>query len=82
MSNATVRSTVMLDDLGSNLKPAQALGMATIKVADVDVALAELQGLVGFSLKVPPPYSYSHPHPPHPRARTHTQLLNPGTLKP
>ena len=41
---------VFLDDLGVNLKPARAMGMHTIKVDDPDVALAQLQGLVGFSL--------------------------------
>ncbi len=41
---------VFLDDLGVNLKPARALGMQTIKVSDPDVALAELEGLVGLSL--------------------------------
>ncbi|MGY2004393.1 HAD-IA family hydrolase [Blastococcus sp. SYSU DS1024] len=39
-----------LDDLGINLKPARALGFATIKVVDPAVALAELSGLVGFPL--------------------------------
>ncbi len=41
---------VYLDDLGINLKPAKALGMKTIKVIDPDVALAELQDIVGFPL--------------------------------
>ncbi len=41
---------VFLDDLGVNLKPARALGMHTIKVTDPDVALAELEGLLGLSL--------------------------------
>ena len=41
---------VFLDDLGVNLKPARALGMQTIKVTDPDVALAELEELVGLSL--------------------------------
>ncbi|MGE0667674.1 MAG: HAD-IA family hydrolase [Sphingomonadales bacterium] len=41
---------VYLDDLGINLKPAKALGMRTIKVVDPDVALAELQDIVGFPL--------------------------------
>jgi putative hydrolase of the HAD superfamily len=41
---------VFLDDLGVNLKPARALGMHTIKVADPDVALAELAGLLELSL--------------------------------
>jgi putative hydrolase of the HAD superfamily len=33
---------VFLDDLGINLKPAAAMGMATIKVVDPEVALSEL----------------------------------------
>ncbi len=39
-----------LDDLGINLKPARALGMHTIKVADPAEALAELSALVGLPL--------------------------------
>jgi putative hydrolase of the HAD superfamily len=42
---------VFLDDLGINLKPARAMGMATIKVDDPSVALAELEALVGFPLR-------------------------------
>ena len=42
---------VFLDDLGINLKPAKALGMSTIKVSDPDVALAELEQVVGFPLR-------------------------------
>lgn len=42
---------VFLDDLGINLKPARAMGMATIKVVDPDAALAELEALVGFPLR-------------------------------
>jgi putative hydrolase of the HAD superfamily len=41
---------VFLDDLGVNLKPARALGMRTIKVADPDVALTELEQVLGHSL--------------------------------
>jgi putative hydrolase of the HAD superfamily len=41
---------VFLDDLGVNLKPARALGMTTIKVGDPDVALAQLEQVVGFPL--------------------------------
>ena len=41
---------VFLDDLGANLKPARAMGMTTIKVADPDDALAELEKIVGFPL--------------------------------
>jgi putative hydrolase of the HAD superfamily len=42
---------VFLDDLGVNLKPARALGMATIKVVDPDDAIAELEAVVGFPLR-------------------------------
>lgn len=42
---------VFLDDIGSNLKTARALGMATIKVSDPAVALGELEGLLGFPLR-------------------------------
>ena len=42
---------VFLDDLGVHLKPARSLGMATIKVDDPDVALGELEALVGFALR-------------------------------
>jgi putative hydrolase of the HAD superfamily len=39
-----------LDDLGINLKPARAIGFATIKVVEPAEALAELSSLVGFPL--------------------------------
>ena len=42
---------VFLDDLGINLKPAAAMGMTTIKVVDADVAIAELEAVVGFPLR-------------------------------
>ena len=42
---------VFLDDLGINLKPARALGMTTIKVVDPDVALDELEAVVGFPVR-------------------------------
>src|SRR3989442_15536206 len=42
---------VMLDDIGANLKTARALGMATIRVADPDAALGELEELFGFPLR-------------------------------
>lgn len=42
---------VFLDDLGINLKPAAALGMRTIKVTDPDVALGELEVILGMSLR-------------------------------
>jgi putative hydrolase of the HAD superfamily len=41
---------VFLDDLGVNLKPARAMGMTTIKVADSLQALTELESLLGLSL--------------------------------
>ncbi|MEI8000128.1 MAG: HAD-IA family hydrolase [Actinomycetes bacterium] len=41
---------VFLDDLGSNLKPARAMGMATIKVDDPVAAVAELATIVGLDL--------------------------------
>ena len=41
---------VFLDDLGINLKPAQALGMTTIKVVDPDDALAELAAVLDLDL--------------------------------
>ena len=44
------RPAVFLDDLGVNLKPARALGMTTIKVAEPDGALAELAAVLGFAL--------------------------------
>jgi putative hydrolase of the HAD superfamily len=43
-------ATVFLDDLGINLKPAQAMGMTTIKVTDPDAALRELSGVLGFEV--------------------------------
>jgi len=39
-----------LDDIGRNLKPARALGMATIKVDDPDRALRELGALLELDL--------------------------------
>jgi putative hydrolase of the HAD superfamily len=42
---------VYLDDLGINLKPARAMGMATIKVLTADQALDELEGLLGIPLR-------------------------------
>ena len=41
---------VFLDDLGVNLKPARAMGMTTIKVADPRQALAELESMLGLVL--------------------------------
>jgi epoxide hydrolase-like predicted phosphatase len=42
---------VFLDDIGSNLKTARALGMTTIKVDEPGAALAELERVVGLSLR-------------------------------
>ncbi|WP_106850673.1 HAD-IA family hydrolase [Blastococcus sp. Marseille-P5729] len=42
---------VYLDDLGINLKPAKAMGMQTIKVGDPDVALGELEAVLGITLR-------------------------------
>lgn len=41
---------VFLDDLGINLKPAKALGMATIKVETEAQALADLEAVLGIPL--------------------------------
>ena len=46
----TPKETVFLDDFGTNLKPAKAMGMTTLKVGDPDVAIAELERLVGVRL--------------------------------
>ena len=43
-------SSVYLDDLGINLKPARALGMTTIKVVTPEQALKEPEAAVGFAL--------------------------------
>lgn len=42
---------IFLDDLGINLKPARAMGMATIKVGDPEQALDELEFLLGHSVR-------------------------------
>ena len=47
----TADQTAFLDDIGLNLKAARALGMTTIKVVDVDAALAELEGVLGMALR-------------------------------
>jgi putative hydrolase of the HAD superfamily len=44
---------VFLDDLGVNLKPARAMGMATVKVTDPAEALRELSALVEVDLVGP-----------------------------
>jgi putative hydrolase of the HAD superfamily len=42
---------VFLDDLGINLKPARDMGMTTIKVGEPDQAIAELEVVIGLSLR-------------------------------
>jgi putative hydrolase of the HAD superfamily len=42
---------VFLDDLGINLKPARAMGMATIKVDTPAQALGELEVVLGLELR-------------------------------
>lgn len=42
--------TAFLDDIGTNLKTARALGMHTIKVDDPEQALRDLGALIGFNL--------------------------------
>ena len=48
--SADPNHVVFLDDLGINLKPAAALGMATIKVVDHVAALRELEAAIGLEL--------------------------------
>jgi epoxide hydrolase-like predicted phosphatase len=49
--DVTPAEAVFLDDIGSNLKTARALGMTTIKVDEPDAALAELERVVGIALR-------------------------------
>jgi putative hydrolase of the HAD superfamily len=44
------KACVYLDDLGVNLKPAREMGMTTIKVANGDQAIAELEAATGLKL--------------------------------
>ena len=41
---------VYLDDLGTNLRPARAMGMHTIKVEKPGIAIAELESVLGIRL--------------------------------
>lgn len=41
---------VYLDDLGTNLRPARAMGMHTIKVEEPGIAIAELESVLGIRL--------------------------------
>ena len=45
----TPNECVFLDDLGINLKPAAAMGMATIKVSSEDQAIADLSAALGWT---------------------------------
>ena len=47
--NVKPENCVFLDDLGINLKPARAMGMATIKVIDPEDAIKELYEILGFT---------------------------------
>ena len=49
--DVTPERVVFLDDLGVNLKPARALGMATIKVSGAEQAISELETLLGHPLR-------------------------------
>jgi putative hydrolase of the HAD superfamily len=42
---------VFLDDLGINLKPARAMGMATIKVLGAEQAIGDLEAVLGIDLR-------------------------------
>ncbi|MDE0886982.1 MAG: HAD family phosphatase [Myxococcota bacterium] len=49
----TPPEAAFLDDIGTNLKSARALGMTTIKVDDPEQALGELEAVIGLELKDP-----------------------------
>lgn len=49
--DVTPPEAAFLDDIGSNLKSARALGMTTVKVDDPDTALAELERHLGLTLR-------------------------------
>ncbi len=49
--SVTAERSVFLDDLGVNLKPARVMGMHTIKVHDPELALAELEQVLGIPLR-------------------------------
>ena len=50
MAEVEPAEVVFLDDLGVNLKPAREMGMTTIKVEDPDVAIEQLEAVVGIPL--------------------------------
>jgi len=45
------QDTVFLDDIGGNLKPARAMGVATIKVDEAEQAIEDLEGVLGLALR-------------------------------
>ncbi|MBV1879386.1 MAG: HAD-IA family hydrolase [Pseudomonadales bacterium] len=49
--NIRAEEAIFLDDLGINLKPARAMGMATIKVTNAQQALIELETLLAIKLR-------------------------------
>ena len=53
-AGATPEQVVFLDDLGINLKPAAAMGMATIKVVHPHAALCQLQEQLGLAIDLQP----------------------------
>lgn len=51
VSGMSPAACVFLDDLGTNLKTARAMGMTTIKVADPAQALADLESVLGHPIR-------------------------------
>lgn len=51
LAGVAPHEVVFLDDLGINLKPAKAMGMTTIKVLGADQAIADLEAILGRSLR-------------------------------
>jgi HAD superfamily hydrolase (TIGR01509 family) len=45
------QACVFVDDLGGNLKPARALGMATVKHVTADETIPQLEALLGIALR-------------------------------
>jgi putative hydrolase of the HAD superfamily len=54
---ATPQQCVFLDDLGINLKPARLMGMTTIKVGGADLAISDLESVLGITLRPGQPHS-------------------------
>lgn len=50
-AGVTADRCVFLDDLGINLKPARAMGMATIKVLSAEQAIDDLESILGIPLR-------------------------------